>query len=538
LGKDNDVDLNNRSKSADLTEEQDQWLKKMLPAEWLIDTKIKPQNDINNSTNNLGDQPSLNIPKKHFVTYKYSSKGQGPLLEAVLLEGKPVFLSYKNEMKMIEYLELPNRILHPPNEEEYPHEPYNFANFEEISHLVEVAKSETIDSLFGQAISIVEKYNDQDEYKLKLIAADIVWSYFQDKFSTTHYVAVVGDNGSGKSTIGHTFEAVGYRVTNMTDPTPSNIFRSLGKIEAGQITLVCDEAEKIDQSQEMMSILKTGYQIKGRMARVNMNTQKQEFFYPYCFKMFISERFPDAWKAKGVLERTFKIVTYSGKPQFDIKEILTPSGNQRRQTLLDELNHFRKLMFVYRLIHFDDEIADIDVGLEGRDKELCKPILQLFNKTPIYIEIRQTLQEFLDEKNNRKTNTLEAALCPILAQLVSTFGIILHLRVIWSAIRETISGTWDDRKPNEYLTEDYGILYRNTITNIICDKFGADKKRKNDGTILIFNTEKILKISKSYGVELSFKTTISEYASEGSEGSEDFQEGYIAKINDINTDRP
>jgi hypothetical protein len=32
-------------------------------------------------------------------------------------------------------------------------------------------------------------------------------------------------------------------------------------------------------------------------------------------------------------------------------------------------------MLVYRLVHFDDAILDIDIGLDGRDKELCKPLL-------------------------------------------------------------------------------------------------------------------------------------------------------------------
>ena len=61
------------------------------------------------------------------------------------------------------------------------------------------------------------RYNDQDKHKLILLAADIIWSYFQDKFSTTHYVGVVGDNGSGKSTIGDSFEAIAYRPVNMTE---------------------------------------------------------------------------------------------------------------------------------------------------------------------------------------------------------------------------------------------------------------------------------------------------------------------------------
>src|SRR5439155_24114633 len=123
-------------------------------------------------------------------------------------------------------------------------------------------------------------------------------AFFQDKFSTTHYVGVIGDNGSGKSTVGDTFEAVGYRVVNMTDPTAANFFRVLGTLEPGQCTVVADEAEKIDQSAEIMSTLKTGYHIKGKVARVNMNTGRQEFFYTYCLKMIIAERSPNERKAK------------------------------------------------------------------------------------------------------------------------------------------------------------------------------------------------------------------------------------------------
>jgi hypothetical protein len=38
-------------------------------------------------------------------------------------------------------------------------------------------------------------------------------------------------------------------------------------------------------------------------------------------------------------------------------------------------------MLVYRLIHFKDEIPDIDIGVECREKKLTKPIIQLFYNT-------------------------------------------------------------------------------------------------------------------------------------------------------------
>jgi hypothetical protein len=139
------------------------------------------------------------------------------------------------------------------------------------------AKKETIDSLFEKAKSIVLKYNDQDEHKIILLAGDIVWSYFQDRFSTTHYVVIVGGNGSCKTTIGDTFAAAAYRTVTMTDPSAANIFRVLGKIEYGQCTIVMDEAEKVDKSADLMSILKAGYQFNARVSKINMNEEVQQW---------------------------------------------------------------------------------------------------------------------------------------------------------------------------------------------------------------------------------------------------------------------
>jgi hypothetical protein len=181
-------------------------------------------------------------PKRPYSTYKYSNKGKGNLHEAVILAGSlPIFLKYEdNELKSVQRIEEASRILRPPNTEEYPYEPYEFSNIEEVKSYVDRARTESIDSLFCKAKAIVKKYNDQDEHKLILLAADIVWSYFQDRFNTTHYVSIVGGNGSGKTTMGDTFAAAAYRTVSMTDPSAANIFRVLGRIEYGQCTIVMD----------------------------------------------------------------------------------------------------------------------------------------------------------------------------------------------------------------------------------------------------------------------------------------------------------
>jgi hypothetical protein len=54
-------------------------------------------------------------------------------------------------------------------------------------------------------------------------------------------------------------------------------------------------------------------------------------------------------------------------------------------------------------------VCDINIGLDGRDKELCKPLIQLFYNTKAQKEIESALQKFIEARNQRKESTIEAA---------------------------------------------------------------------------------------------------------------------------------
>jgi hypothetical protein len=113
-----------------------------------------------------------------------------------------------------------------------------------------------VDALYKKLKDTVSLYVVQDPDVIILISADILWTYFQDLFPTTHYYDIVGKgNGIGKSTIGYLFEGVAYRGVRMTDPTAANLYRILGKIEPGQCIIITDEADRMDRSPDMLSIL-------------------------------------------------------------------------------------------------------------------------------------------------------------------------------------------------------------------------------------------------------------------------------------------
>jgi hypothetical protein len=73
-------------------------------------------------------------PKREFVTYKYSQLGKGSLHEAVIINGLPLFIKYNQnskEIELIEKIEENNRILRPPEIEEYPYTLYAFESNDE-----------------------------------------------------------------------------------------------------------------------------------------------------------------------------------------------------------------------------------------------------------------------------------------------------------------------------------------------------------------------------------------------------------------------
>src|SRR5439155_7163750 len=108
----------------------------------------------------------------------------------------------------VDEIEETSRIIAPPNLENYSDDPYEFLGTNEVQDYVERAKVATIDSLYLDAKNICKSYNDQSVDKTCLLAINIIASYFQDHFPTTHYDIVLGFNGSGKSTFAITFTSL------------------------------------------------------------------------------------------------------------------------------------------------------------------------------------------------------------------------------------------------------------------------------------------------------------------------------------------
>ncbi len=205
---------------------------------------------------------------------------------------------------------------------------------------------------------------------------------------------------------------------------------------------------------------------------------------------------------------------------YSIKQILSNyaggGSNTRRRSLYQEFSDFRKTILCYRLVHYKEPIIDIETGLKNRDDELCRPLLQLFHGTEAISEIIDILQKFVTERKERKSNSVEASLYPILVSLISEHGYELSVGLIWSSLMLKLDGTFREEKPNQYETHDHGMMYKNTITKMIVDKFGSGRKKRKDGNVIIFDKEKLSRFVNVYNTTVNIQVDLLEDVGGGS----------------------
>lgn len=473
----------------------------------LLDGKEKEEND---------DE------KKAYVICKYS---QGiPLAEGILIKNIPHFIQIENtevgakiEGKSIlsEKIPLSDIDLLPPERTEYLSKEYAFESIDEVNYFIELAKKQTFDSLYQLIKSIWTKYVDIDEDFIVLCAADTIFSHFQDKMGMCHYLLIVGDNNTGKSNILLVFSYLGYRALYDTSITPANIYNFCGQLEEAQGMIIEDEIDDIDDNIEKKKLYKVGYKSGTKVTRMydnnnsgnnNNNKRKisrQQAFLLYLFKVFASEKMPDKIKSKGFLERVIPLKSVSGDPQFDISEVVNDAGDEQLKELHKELLNTRKLLLMYRLLHYNDSFPNIELNIKNRYKQLTKPLIRLFQNTESVNEIINALSKYLIEKNEEKINSLDSALLFLIIDLVSSKeNSILYNEEIWQKVKTKYPGNEIEGKSYSYFSEEFATTISKTkIRNICENKFGAKEHRDPiKGRGLIFNQDKLNKLSANYSI--------------------------------------
>ena len=332
----------------------------------------------------------------------------------------------------------------------------------------------------------------------------------------------VGDNDTGKSTSLVYLQYEAYRAMLDVDITPANIYGFLGNFEEGQGCILEDEADDIHKKFEKMKIYKSGYNAGKKVTRTDITNfgRKTTGWNTFCFKAFTSEEAPDINTAKGFMDRTFVIHCVSGRPNYDIQEITNPAGDDEHTELFEELLHQRKMLFAYRLLHYHDPLPNIELSVRNREKQLCKPVLRLFQDSKCQDEIGRALADLVGQKRNIKRGTLESKVLDVVAKLIEenvireqqrladeqrgqwmfkSFEVNqISIATLIDRMRVELDGEYKREKDKSFETEEHGTVSHDRIRKICIDKFGAKSKRTNSIRYLEFDLGELEKAKATY----------------------------------------
>ena len=433
---------------------------------------------------------------------KYTANKEAPQLwEAVRIKGSYCFVSYDSTTNTvltkdkIEDYDCGSGKTLEPSDDADP-EPFSFRDKAELESKIEfVRKGKHVGYLFRKVKYFVKCFYDTDiEAYTDLIAADIVFTYFQDRIGKTHYILVWGDPDTGKGAILECFNQLGYRGVSVTNDTAATIYRSLGSLEKGQVIMIIDEANKLEDDLFLLNVLKVGYKGNTKVRRV-MDAQssqfsKIEYFFAYCFKILAAEKLPSSWKTGGFRSRCFEIHTAPGNPQIDIGDVIDNAGDPKNAKTMSELAELRKLLFAYRLVHYSDPIPDIAIkGITGRDRELIKPLLRLFithgHDDEVLDTVKDTLHYFVKGRNEDKTDSFAAYIHRLLKGLVKSDETELSFSDIWKHIEDELEGEPIPDKTDWICTPLFGDISKNRLWNTL-RSLGGDSGRNPKGTVRVW----------------------------------------------------
>src|SRR5215207_11170487 len=486
---------------------------------------------------------------KTYTAYKYSK--DIPLAEEIELESeldnKNMFLQIIDGEPIISEeikLDKKNIIIKPnPRSETTPVISYTFKDIDEIKYFIAQAKKETIHSLFSKSKSIWKHFViAKDSDTIILLAIDQVYSYFQDLFATTHYLMITGSPGSGKGAILNTMKALGYRVVLASDMSGANLLDTMGFTESCQVTIAEDELDDIDKDEIKKKMYKVGYDKVGMVHRTldgNTSSRNNRWYYAFCFKVFAAENPLESKNLAGLNDRMFRIESIKSRPKFLIKTVLDQmqkSEDKRKskyKDIISKIVYLRKLLLVYRLLHYDDIIEEVPLNIDGRASELTSPHIYLFasedladpsseddNNKPALNEVLKTLSRFLQKKGEitKKTidgivdEALEKELFPVTqanevidvnGKNVTTYTI--SNEDICDKVRDMVDGV-PSTNPSEYAfySTVYGKITHKRILKICKDRFSAEPIVIGSGNdryrALVFDKETVEKVGKTFEI--------------------------------------
>lgn len=423
-------------------------------------------------------------------------------VESILVEGKPYFLCHdtiSGEITTKEHLYYLDQMIKPLDPSQCGYLPYNFT-YNEIKQIKtkKVSKDILLDKIKEQLTKCVI-VSDLD---LHLILGDVMLTYEQEHVNTIHFLFVVGETESGKSTVAHFFRWLGYRCLYGEDIPNADIYNFLGTDEEGAGTISEDEAQEIGINREKIRTYKNSYSKGALKPRIiqTANSKKQVYYKTFCFKVFAGERLPDD---KGFRERLAVIHMIEGSPQFNIKRLT----KEQRETLLN----LRKALLVYKVQNVTTPLPEVDSGLSQRDQELWEDFLRVLSGTKYSDMAKKVVSYYTKQRHESIWNSIEARVFKLILRVING-TLEARFEYFWHYLTNEQDDLSGHLEKETFYPHDYGQkITRNFLATLFEGKFHAKRRqkysiengKKHKITVYSFDENVLKSLSKKYNVVYS-----------------------------------
>ena len=233
----------------------------------------------------------------------------------------------------------------------------------------------------------------------------------------------------------------------------------------------------------------------------NENGRVPRKYFTYGWKAFAAEQLPDSVISMGFLERVLVLKCVYGFPEYDITEVTNPMGDEDFTDVLQGLEETRKLLFIYRLVDHDHKFPNIKLDLTGREKQLFKPILRIFQKTRTQKELEPIISDYINDRRAGNVDSLHAYLYKVITGLIAIHGLQLTNHQIWTNVTEGLDGEFMYNGQTSFMSSEFGKLTQNKITSHCREIFGGKPSRdmKNRGYVFdLKETQAVTEILQSF----------------------------------------
>jgi hypothetical protein len=183
--------------------------------------------------------------------------------------------------------------------------------------------------------------------------------------------------------------------------------------------------------------------------------------------------------------------------------VQTPGGDERLSKLLEELEKLRNLLLAYRLLHFNEKIPDIKLNIKGREKQLFKPIVRVFQGTETLDSLLPVITNYVKQKRESNDASLNAFLYTTAVNVIGELKTTtIASTEFWNRIVKDLEGKEVSGRSLSVETTEFGIISQKEIIQTLEHTFGVKKKRTESVRYLVFNPSKLQQLGKVYNLSI------------------------------------